>query len=183
MRQNQCWPTNHRTSKPAAASPTARTMPPRVCMLALIAELSFVGLDVAEDDPDEEDVFAFVPELVPVEEEPAAPVVDPPTTVPSAEGSFEIVAHVPPLVVPLGSYARNATFPVDDSCTSALVDALYVANGSCCGGPVSVFVVFVSTLITYVALPSSGMYANSCCTPSSKKNDAALPCVDGNAVP
>ena len=43
--------------------------------------------------------------------------------------------------------------------------------------------VFVSTLMTYVIEPSSGMNANSCWTPDSWKKDAVWPCAAGKDLP
>lgn len=77
------------------------------------------------------------------------------------------------------SYPIQDTPALVESWTRADVEVAYVAEESFVVGPVRVFVVFVMTLTTYVAEPSSGMNANSVCTPVCWKKLAARPCVAG----
>jgi len=117
------------TKTPIAANPIASSIPPTLCAPILIplAALLFV-LDEEEEDPLLLLVDDAFPELALVLLAPAAPAAsledpDPEDREPTAEGSVETVAHVPPLVVVLGSYAKNATLPEVVSWTRALVEA------------------------------------------------------------
>lgn len=80
-------------------------------------------------------------------------------------------------------YGRKETAPALSSWTSALMLAAYCAFGSFVAGAGIVAVELFSTLITYVAEPSSGMNANSCWMPVSWKKEAVLPCAAGNEGP
>ena len=75
------------------------------------------------------------------------------------------------------------TLPSEASWTSAVMLAAYCAAASLVVGPARVLVVLVSTLMTYVIEPSSGMNANSCWTPEVWKKEAVSPCSAGKVEP
>ena len=82
-------------------------------------------------------------------------------------------------------YGTKLKLPSLASCTMLVTPAKYCAPASpFVVGPGRVAVVLDSTLMTYVAEPSSGMNANSCWTPAPEgwKSETAWPCVWGNNV-
>ena len=152
-----------------ATSATTPMSAPTAFTIVLSAPLEDVPVEL-EPEPD------CVPDAPPVELE----LLDEDDVIVTEEIFVQLA-----LLLSLPSvYGRNwSEFCAVESCTSDEMPAKYCALGSFTVGPASVCVVFDSTLITYVWLPSLGTYANSCCTPLSWKNEAVWPCEAGNVLP